>query len=148
MLSVCLWVPPNNFWMPELIFMKLGMYIMAPEPIASVCFINPSHQSVCMCVCLYPLIVAGQRLGKNVTAAVNTHNSRRIVGCVFFCAVRVISKESRRLFFPELLAFDEVHVYLLISFFLCEFSGWYWACVFVWNYLKKKEHLVLALISI
>jgi hypothetical protein len=24
------------------------MYIMAPEPIASVYFINPSHQSVCL----------------------------------------------------------------------------------------------------
>jgi hypothetical protein len=34
-------------------------------------FINPSHQSVCLYV--YPLIVAGQRLGKSVTAATNTY---------------------------------------------------------------------------
>jgi hypothetical protein len=26
-------VSPVDFWMPEPIFMKLGMYIMAPDPI-------------------------------------------------------------------------------------------------------------------
>jgi hypothetical protein len=41
-----------NFWMPEPIFMKLGMCIMAPEPISTVYFINPFHQSVCLY--LYP----------------------------------------------------------------------------------------------
>jgi hypothetical protein len=41
-----------SVWMPEPIFMKLGMYIMAPEPISSAYFINPSHQSVCLYV--YP----------------------------------------------------------------------------------------------
>jgi hypothetical protein len=41
--------------MPEPIFMKLGTYIMAPEPIPN----NLSRQYV------YPLIIAGQRLGKN-----------------------------------------------------------------------------------
>jgi hypothetical protein len=39
---------------------------MAPEPISTVYFINPSQQSVCLYV--YPLIVARQRLGKTVTA--------------------------------------------------------------------------------
>jgi hypothetical protein len=43
---------------------------MAPEPISTAYFINPSHQSVCLYV--YPPIVARQRLGKNVTAATNT----------------------------------------------------------------------------
>jgi hypothetical protein len=62
--------PFINFWMPEPIFMKLGMYIMAPEPISTAYFINPSHQSVCLYV--YPLIVARQRLGKNITAETNT----------------------------------------------------------------------------
>jgi hypothetical protein len=50
-LCVCVCVsmyPPINFWMPESIFMKLGIYIMAPEPI-----------STAMCI---PL-VATQRLG-------------------------------------------------------------------------------------
>jgi hypothetical protein len=36
-------------------------------------FINPSRQSVCLYV--YLLIAARQRLGKNVTAAMNTHET-------------------------------------------------------------------------
>jgi hypothetical protein len=44
--------------MPESVFMKLGMYIMAPEPISTAYFI---------------LIVARQRIGKNVTTETNTH---------------------------------------------------------------------------
>jgi hypothetical protein len=46
------------------------MYIMAPELISTAYFINPSHQSVCLYV--YLLIVACQRLGTNVTAVTNT----------------------------------------------------------------------------
>jgi hypothetical protein len=63
--------PLINFWMPPPIFMKLGTYIIAPEPIWTAYFINPSHQSVC----LYgnPSIVARQRLCKNNTAATKTH---------------------------------------------------------------------------
>jgi hypothetical protein len=38
--------------MDEPIFMKLGMYIMAPEPISTEYFINPSHQFVCLYVLL------------------------------------------------------------------------------------------------
>jgi hypothetical protein len=68
------------------------MYIMASEPIPTVYFINPSQQSVC----LYAY-VARQQLGKNVTAATNAHNNRRILGRVVFYAVRVVSMESRRL---------------------------------------------------
>jgi hypothetical protein len=49
---MCLCIPPINFWIPEPIFMKLGMYIMAPEPISTAYYINPSHQSVCLYV--YP----------------------------------------------------------------------------------------------
>jgi hypothetical protein len=63
--------PLINFWMREPIFMKLGMYIIAPEPISTAYFINPSHQSVCLYV--YPLIVAKQRLGRRILAATNTH---------------------------------------------------------------------------
>jgi hypothetical protein len=55
-MSVCVYVPHIKFWMPELIFMKLGMYAMAPEPILTAYFINPAHQSVCLYV--YPPIVA------------------------------------------------------------------------------------------
>jgi hypothetical protein len=39
----------NYFGMPEPIFMELDVYSMAPEPISTACFINSSHQ----CVCLY-----------------------------------------------------------------------------------------------
>jgi hypothetical protein len=47
------------------------MYIMTPEPISAAYFVNPSHQSVRVCV---SPIVARQRLGKkNVAAATNTH---------------------------------------------------------------------------
>jgi hypothetical protein len=54
--------------MAERIFIKLGMYIMAPELISTAYFINPSNQSVSP-------IVARQRLGKNVIAATNTHET-------------------------------------------------------------------------
>jgi hypothetical protein len=47
--------------------MKLGMYIMEPEPIRTAYFINASHQSVPVCV------AARQWLGKNVTVVTNTH---------------------------------------------------------------------------
>jgi hypothetical protein len=57
--------------MPKPICMKTGMYIMAPEPISTTYIINPTHRSVCLYV--YPLIVARQRLRKNVTAVTNTH---------------------------------------------------------------------------
>jgi hypothetical protein len=56
--------------MAEPIFMKLGMYIMAPEPISTAYFVNTSRLSVCLYV--YPSFVARQRLGKNVPAATNT----------------------------------------------------------------------------
>jgi hypothetical protein len=32
---VCLCIHPINFWTPEPISMKLGMYITAPEPIST-----------------------------------------------------------------------------------------------------------------
>jgi ABC-type uncharacterized transport system permease subunit len=69
--------------------MKLGMRIMVLEPISTACFINPSHRSVCLHV--YPLIVARQRLGKHIPAVIVG-----IVGGVLY-AVRVVSKENRRL---------------------------------------------------
>jgi hypothetical protein len=53
--------------MAELVFIKLGMYIVAPEPISTAYLINHSHQSVCLYV--YPPIVTRQQLGKNVTGA-------------------------------------------------------------------------------
>jgi hypothetical protein len=51
--------------------MKLGMYIMAPQPVSTAYFLNPSHQSVYLYV--YPPILVRQRFGKNVTATTTTH---------------------------------------------------------------------------
>jgi hypothetical protein len=72
--------------------MKLGMCIIAPEPILAAYFVKPSHQSV-VCLSLpsllgngsvkcIPPFVARQRLGKHVSAAPNTRNNRT-VGLVY-----------------------------------------------------------------
>jgi hypothetical protein len=55
--------------MPEPIFLKLGMYGIALEPISTAYFINLSRQSVYLYV--YSLIVPKQRLSKNITAPTN-----------------------------------------------------------------------------
>jgi hypothetical protein len=91
---VCMCIPSINFRIAEPIFMKLGMYIMAPEPISTAYFINSFRLCVCKCI---PLIVARQRLSRHFLAATNTGNNRRIVGGVVFYVVRVVSKERRQL---------------------------------------------------
>jgi hypothetical protein len=53
--------------------MKLGMYIMTPQPVSNEYFINPSHQSVCLYE--YTPIVASQRLSKSIMAATNTQET-------------------------------------------------------------------------
>jgi hypothetical protein len=68
------------------------MYIMTPEPVLTVFFLNTSHQSVSLS------IVARQRIAKNVTAATNICNNRRSVGHVVFYAVRVVSVLPRTCF--------------------------------------------------
>jgi hypothetical protein len=64
--------PPINFLTPQSIFIKHGMYIMTLEPNSLTYFINPSHHTVSVCV---PPVIARQRLGKNVSAATNTHTT-------------------------------------------------------------------------
>jgi hypothetical protein len=65
------------------------MYIMAPEHISTAYFINPSHQSVSVCVSLLSFLgkcsvkcilsfLARQRIGKHVPAATNTRNSASV----------------------------------------------------------------------
>jgi hypothetical protein len=39
-----------NFWMAEPVFVKLGVYIMTPEPISAAYFINPISLCVYMCI--------------------------------------------------------------------------------------------------
>jgi hypothetical protein len=88
MLSV---YPPINFWIPEPIFMKLTVYITAPELISVAYYINPSHQPV------YPPIISRQGLGKNVTVAKNTMELLD----ASFSMWSVSSKESRWLVLPR-----------------------------------------------
>jgi hypothetical protein len=90
--------------MPETIFMKLGMYVVAPEPISTVYFINTSHQSVCLRV--YTLIVATQRICKNVTAATNTYAVvEESLDASFSMRSTSYQKESRRLVLPRPFCF-------------------------------------------
>jgi hypothetical protein len=82
--------------MPEPICMKFGTYIMAIEPISTSYFINPSPQSVSVCVSLLSL------LGNN---SVKTFlRQRRIVAGVVFYAILGVPKESRG-FFAEVFVF-------------------------------------------
>jgi hypothetical protein len=67
--------------------MKLGTYIMAPHPTLTTYYM--SLPSVCVTVYIYPLIVARQRVGRNVIAAANTR------------AVRVVSQECTRTVLPR-----------------------------------------------
>jgi hypothetical protein len=96
--------PLVNLWMPKTWYIYIYIYIswhLSP----SQCFINPSHQSVCLCVFLLllqgngsvkciPPFGARQRLGKHIPAEMNKRNTRGIVGRVIFYAVRFLSKES------------------------------------------------------
>jgi hypothetical protein len=89
--------------MPEPICMKLGMYIMAPEPISAVYFINSSHQFVCLQV--YPPIIARQWLGKIVTAAMNTCVTVEELLGVLFSMWPVSYQRKVGDYFPELLVY-------------------------------------------
>jgi hypothetical protein len=84
MLPVCLSIP---------IFMKLGTYSMTTEPISMVCFTNPCHQFMSLCVYPYHCLATAlkmlpwQRIRKN-----------GIVGGVTLYEVRVVCDA-----FPQLL---------------------------------------------
>jgi hypothetical protein len=71
-------------------------------------FITPSHQSVRLYA--YPPFVARQRLGKNVTAATNTHAKiNELLDASF--SMRSVSYQRRvgDSFFPEFLSFVPFH---------------------------------------
>jgi hypothetical protein len=82
MLSVCLCVSPFiNFWVSEPILIKLRIYIMAFQPI------NLSNQSVCLY--LYPLIFARQRLNKKIRRAANAQaRIQELLDAQFLCGPR------------------------------------------------------------
>jgi hypothetical protein len=99
--------------MPEPIIMKLGTYIMAPEPISMAYFINPAHQ---------PLI-ARQQLGKN---------NKRIAARIIFCGIHVISRKVGDQYFPELLVY--------ISFLLKplpKFQELFGPSIYIYIYIYK-----------
>jgi hypothetical protein len=58
-----------------------------------------THGSVCLC--LYPLIIARQRIGKHVPAAKNTHVTIENLSLVSLYVVCILTKESRRLVLPR-----------------------------------------------
>jgi hypothetical protein len=97
----CLCIPPYKLLNCEPIFMKLCMYIMAPEPISTAYFINPSSQSVSICASHYRCSVTAQY--KRYRGNAYTCNSKRIVGRVLFYAIRVLSRKVGDWVFPELL---------------------------------------------
>jgi hypothetical protein len=98
--AVCMSVHSSyQLWMPEPIFVKLPMYIMALEPISTAHFITPPPPNQSVCLYVYLPIVAREFLGiKSYHGSECTRNNRRFVGLVFFYAVCVVSKISMRLF--------------------------------------------------
>jgi hypothetical protein len=84
--------------------MRLDIHIVATEPLRTVYFINPSHQSVCLYV--YPSSVCKTTTSSNISlfrcyvlarkhvpAATNTRNNNRIVRRFILYAIRVLSQE-------------------------------------------------------
>jgi hypothetical protein len=90
--------------MAEPVFMKRGMYVMTPEPISTLYFVNPSHQSVCLYV--YPIVVARQRLDKSVPAATNAHATiEELLDTSFYMRSVSYQRKLGDYFFPELLVY-------------------------------------------
>jgi hypothetical protein len=87
--------------MGEPIFMKLGMYIMTPEPVSAADYINPSYQYVCLYV--YHDVVTKQRLSGKVTAATNTLATLEELEASF--SVLSVLYKSRLLVFPRTSCF-------------------------------------------
>jgi hypothetical protein len=92
-LSLCLYLclPPNNILVPEPIYMKFDIYVMLLEPISTAYFINPSHQSVCLCV--YPRLSPLGNGSVNAFPWRSVHAAiKELFGRVVFFAVRLVSK--------------------------------------------------------
>jgi hypothetical protein len=63
---------------------ELDIHNVAPEPITRTYFISPPI-GLCVCMCS-PFIVARQRLGKDVTAATDTHGTlEELLDASFLC---------------------------------------------------------------
>jgi hypothetical protein len=73
--------------MVEPMFIKLDIYMTAHELISPAYFINSP-------MCLYPHVVAGQRLSKNIGAVMNTHAKIEELLDLSFC-MRSVSYQSK-----------------------------------------------------
>jgi hypothetical protein len=116
--SVYLWITPHYVWTNEPVVMKLGTYIMAPDPISTI-------PPISFCICEYPscrlldkgsvkcipVSMLGNRLVKMFPW------QQRVVWGIVFYWVHVVSKESRRLVLSR-NSFFSVSVVLLFSIFL------------------------------
>jgi hypothetical protein len=99
MLSVCLWIPPVNFWMPEPVFMKLSIYGNWAY-LSGV--LHKFLSLVCVSVCVSPLSLLGKGLVKCIHLSLLCNSSLKMVpwqwrinGGIIFCLVHVVAKESR-----------------------------------------------------
>jgi hypothetical protein len=83
--------------------------------------LSPLHEflmSVSVSICVSP-VVGRQQLCWNVTVAMSKLSNWIFVGRFVFCAVSMMSKESIRRFFLELLLLKEAVVMLLTFWILC-----------------------------
>jgi hypothetical protein len=104
-MCVCVCVnPPSNVLMPELIFRK-------PLHVQLNCVLHKSLSSVFLHV--YHLIVAGKRLGKNVTAATNTQAIKELLNASVSYQRKVGDQ-----FFPELVLTKRCRAWDYIIFIL------------------------------
>jgi hypothetical protein len=74
---------------------------MAPEPISTLYFINPSHQSACLYVWVPLSLLGNGWVKKNVTAATSTHATTEEMPDELLL-VRVVSRDVLDCFSPEL----------------------------------------------
>jgi hypothetical protein len=65
-------------------------------------------EALAVIVVLSFFTVTRQRHSEHVPKAMNTSNVRRITEFFIFCTVRVVSWESMRYYFPQLLVHDFV----------------------------------------
>jgi hypothetical protein len=124
-LCVYMCIPPINFLLLEPVCMKLGIYVMAPEPISTAHFINSSHPSLCLYV--YPTIVARQRFGrKHYRGNEYRRSNRRILDASFSVPSVSCQRKVGKSFFSELIVNSVLRCENLIIGFMiaCNISGY------------------------
>jgi hypothetical protein len=101
MLSVYPWIPPYlllNAW--TYLYETWYAYHGTQAHFNGV-LMNPSHKSVCLCMCLS--LLARQLLDNNVTDATNRHATIKLLEASFSMQSVSYGKKVGRSFFPELL---------------------------------------------